>query len=80
MRNFNNFINHRIKMDRKEYTVVSVFSTHTGGLVAVKLSYKDGDKVEHEHVMSNVLNNKIENGLAQMLPPETEAVKLGSKS
>lgn len=80
MRNFNNFINHRIVMDRKEYTILNVFSTHTGGLVAVKLSYKEGDKVETEHVMSNALNHKIDNGLAQLLPPETEVIKLGSKS
>lgn len=77
--NFNNFIKHRVQMDRKEYTIESVFSTHTGGLVAVKMSSKNGDKVEHEHFMSNILKMKIDSGQATLLPPETEEVKLGSK-
>jgi len=77
--NFTNYIGHRVQMDRKEYTIEGIFSTHTGGLVAVKMSYKKGDKVEHEHLMSNILSLKIENGQAKLLPPESEVVTLGSK-
>lgn len=76
---FSKMINHKVLMDRKEYTIVSIFSTHIGNLIAVKLSYKVGNNVETEHMMSNVLANKINQGLAKVLPPESETIRLGSK-
>ena len=79
---FSDKLNHRVVLNNKEYTILQVVSHHVGNIVAVKLgiAQADGSFEDVHHMMSNVLQGKIENG-SKLLPPKNvdEVIKLTGK-